>query len=93
MAWAVYAAARGLSPEQIEHEILNGRDLSRKVRPRQFDYAARAARKAIARKEGSASREFEMKNNGGKRQRVEIVASRVQFLGRACGKDRRDRYR
>jgi single-strand DNA-binding protein len=27
------------------------------------------------------TREFEMKNNGGKRQRVEIVASRVQFLG------------
>jgi single-strand DNA-binding protein len=27
------------------------------------------------------TREFEMKNNGGKRQRSEIVASRVQFLG------------
>jgi single-stranded DNA-binding protein len=27
------------------------------------------------------TREFETKNNGGKRQRAEIVASRVQFLG------------
>ena len=27
------------------------------------------------------TREFEAKNNGGKRQRAEIVASRVQFLG------------
>ena len=27
------------------------------------------------------TREFEAKNNGGKRQRTEIVASRVQFLG------------
>lgn len=27
------------------------------------------------------TREFEDKNNGGKRQRTEIVASRVQFLG------------
>ena len=27
------------------------------------------------------TREFESKNNGGKRQRTEIVASRVQFLG------------
>ena len=27
------------------------------------------------------TREFETKNNGGKRQRTEIVASRVQFLG------------
>ena len=27
------------------------------------------------------TREFEVKNNGGKRQRTEIVASRVQFLG------------
>jgi len=26
-------------------------------------------------------KEFEVKNNGGKRQRTEIVASRVQFLG------------
>ena len=27
------------------------------------------------------TREFEVKNDGGKRQRTEIVASRVQFLG------------
>jgi single stranded DNA-binding protein len=27
--------------------------------------------------------EFEAKNNGGKRQRTEIVAARVQFLGAA----------
>ncbi len=27
------------------------------------------------------TREFEAKNNGGKRERTEIVASRVQFLG------------
>lgn len=27
------------------------------------------------------TREFEAKNNGGKRQRTEIVATRVQFLG------------
>ena len=27
------------------------------------------------------TREYEAKNNGGKRQRTEIVASRVQFLG------------
>jgi single-strand DNA-binding protein len=31
------------------------------------------------------TREFEAKNNGAKRQRTEIVASRVQFLGRAPG--------
>jgi single-strand DNA-binding protein len=29
------------------------------------------------------TREFEAKNNGGKRKRTEIVASRVQFLGAA----------
>lgn len=27
------------------------------------------------------TREFEVKNNGGKGQRTEIIASRVQFLG------------
>jgi single-strand DNA-binding protein len=27
------------------------------------------------------TREYEAKNNGGKRQRTEIIASRVQFLG------------
>jgi single-strand DNA-binding protein len=31
------------------------------------------------------TREFEGKNNGGQRQRTEIVASRVQFLGAAAG--------
>ena len=31
------------------------------------------------------TREFEAKNNGGKRQRTEIVASRVQFLGASTG--------
>ena len=29
MAWVLHAAARGLSREQIEHEILNSRDLSK----------------------------------------------------------------
>jgi len=49
MAWAVHAAARGLSREQIEHEILNGRDLSKKGAPlRRLAYAMRTARKAIA---------------------------------------------
>ena len=42
-------AARGLSPEQIEHEILNGRDLSNKGPPlRRLAYAIRTATKAIA---------------------------------------------
>jgi hypothetical protein len=31
MAWALHAAARGLSQEQIEHEILNIRDLSKRT--------------------------------------------------------------
>jgi hypothetical protein len=49
MAWAVHAAARGLSQEQIEHEILNGRDLSKKGPPlRRLAYAMRTASKAIA---------------------------------------------
>jgi hypothetical protein len=49
MAWAVHAAARGLSREQIEHEILNGRDLSKKGPPRRrWAYAMRTASKAIA---------------------------------------------
>ena len=49
MAWAVHAAARGLSREQIEHEILNGRDLSKKGPPqRRLAYAMRTASKAIA---------------------------------------------
>jgi len=49
MAWAVHAAARGISRKQIEHEILNSRDLSRKGPPlRQLAYAMRTASKAIA---------------------------------------------
>jgi hypothetical protein len=49
MAWVVHAAARGLSQEQIEHEILNSRDPSKKgPAPRRFDYATRTASKAIA---------------------------------------------
>jgi hypothetical protein len=49
MAWALHAADHGFSQEQIKNEILCGRDLLRKgSRPRQFDYAARTASKAIA---------------------------------------------
>ena len=49
MAWALHAAARGLPQEQIEHEILNSRDLSKKGPPlRQLAYAMRTAGKAIA---------------------------------------------
>jgi hypothetical protein len=49
MAWAAHAAARGLSPEQIEHEILNSRGLSKKGPPlRRLAYATRTVRKAIA---------------------------------------------
>ena len=49
MAWALHAAARGLSREQIEHEILNSRDLSKKgPPPRRLAYAIRSASKAIA---------------------------------------------
>ena len=48
-ARAVHAAASGLSQEQIEHEILNSRDLSKKGPPlRRLAYATRTARKAIA---------------------------------------------
>ena len=46
---AVRAAARGLSREQIEHEILINRDLSKKGSPlRRLAYATRTASKAIA---------------------------------------------
>jgi hypothetical protein len=49
MAWALHAADRGLSQEQIANEIVRGRDLSKKgSRQRQFDYAVRTSRKAIA---------------------------------------------
>jgi RepB DNA-primase from phage plasmid len=48
MAWALHAAAHGLSREQIEHEILNSRDLSKKgSAPRRLAYAMRTAMKAI----------------------------------------------
>jgi hypothetical protein len=44
MPWALHAAARGLSQEQIEHEILNSRDLSKKGPPlRRLAYAMRTA--------------------------------------------------
>ena len=50
MACALHAASQdNLSREQIEHEILNGRDLSKKDPPlRQLAYAMRTASKAIA---------------------------------------------
>jgi hypothetical protein len=49
MAWALHAAASGLSRETIESEILNARDLSKKGgSSRQLNYAARTAIKAIA---------------------------------------------
>jgi hypothetical protein len=48
LAWAVYAASRGFSQQQIRDEILYARDLSKKGRPnRQLDYAERTATKAI----------------------------------------------
>jgi hypothetical protein len=58
MAWALQAVRHGLSQEQIEHEILNSRDLSKKGPPlRRLAYAERTARKAGAlsaqEKEGS----------------------------------------
>jgi hypothetical protein len=49
LAWAVHAAARGISREQIGREILNSRDLSKKgPLLRQLAYAMRTASKAIA---------------------------------------------
>jgi RepB DNA-primase from phage plasmid len=49
MAWALHAASRGLSEQQIRHEILHARDLSKKGRPeRQFNYARRTAVKALS---------------------------------------------
>ena len=48
MAWAVHAAIRGLSEDQIRNEILSARDLSKKGRiQRQIDYAQRTAIKAV----------------------------------------------
>jgi hypothetical protein len=49
MGLALHATARGLSREQIEYEILNGRDLSKKGSPlRRSAYAMRTASKANA---------------------------------------------
>ncbi len=50
MAWALHAASRGLSQEEIQAEILHARDLSKKggLR-RQMEYARRTAAKAITR--------------------------------------------
>jgi hypothetical protein len=49
LAWALHVAARGLSQQQIEHEILNSRDLSRKgPASRRLTYAERTAVKAIS---------------------------------------------
>lgn len=48
MAWALYAASRGLSERQIRDQILRARDLSKKGRiQRQFSYAERTAIKAV----------------------------------------------
>jgi len=48
MAWALHAASRGLSEQQIRDEILHARDLSKKGGPeRQFTYARRTAVKAL----------------------------------------------
>jgi hypothetical protein len=48
LAWAIYAANRGFSAQQITDEILYARDLSKKGREsRQLDYAERTATKAI----------------------------------------------
>ncbi len=50
MAWALHAASRGLSEEEIGAEILHARDLSKKggLR-RQMEYARRTAAKALTR--------------------------------------------
>jgi hypothetical protein len=48
MAWALHAASRGLSQQQITQEILHGRDLSKKGGAvRQLAYAERTATKAV----------------------------------------------
>ena len=47
MAWALHAASRGFSEQQIRDEILRCRDLSKKGRiQRQLNYAERTANKA-----------------------------------------------
>ncbi len=49
MAWALHAASRGLSEQQIRDEILRSRDLSKKGRiQRQISYAKRTANKALS---------------------------------------------
>ena len=49
MAWALHAASRGLSEQQIRDEIVHARDLSKKGgSERQLDYARRTAIKAIS---------------------------------------------
>jgi hypothetical protein len=53
MAWAKHAAGCGLTLEQIEDELLNGRDLSKKgSRKRQVEYVERTARKAVEQAQG-----------------------------------------
>ena len=48
MAWALHAASRGLSEQQIRDEIFHSRDLSKKGRiQRQVSYAQRTANKAL----------------------------------------------
>jgi hypothetical protein len=48
MAWAIYAASRGVPEQQIRDEILHARDLSKKGGPaRQLDYVERTASKAL----------------------------------------------
>jgi RepB DNA-primase from phage plasmid len=48
MAWALHAASRGLSEQQIRNQILNVRDLTKKGGPqRQINYARRTANKAL----------------------------------------------
>jgi len=48
LAWAIYAASRGLSEQTIREAILDGRDLSKKGRlARQHDYAERTTIKAL----------------------------------------------
>jgi hypothetical protein len=47
MAWAIHTASCGLTTEQINDELLNGRDLSKKGNlKRQVEYARRTAQKA-----------------------------------------------
>jgi hypothetical protein len=49
MAWAKYGAECGLTLEQIQDELLNGRDLSKKraAASTSLNHAERTARKAI----------------------------------------------